>query len=100
MQDLDPERFVEVSWSIKDKQTYSVDLLVICQDKKGVIAELSSVISSMDINISHAEVETTQDLRAICNFRIDVLDLNQFNQVVAALKKVKCVLSIERLRKR
>jgi len=100
LQDLDPERFVEVSWSIKDKQTYSVDLLVICQDKKGVIAELSSVISSMDINISHAEVETTQDLRAICNFRIDVLDLNQFNQVVAALKKVKCVLSIERLRKR
>jgi len=100
LQDLDPERFVEVSWSIKDKQTYSVDLLVICQDKKGVIAELSSVISSMDINISHAEVETTQDLRAICNFRIDVLDLNQFNQVVAALKKVKCVLSIERLKKR
>jgi len=99
LQDLDPERFVEVSWSIKDKQTYSVDMLVICQDKKGVIAELSSVISSMDINISHAEVETTQDLRAICNFRIDVLDLNQFNQVVAALKKVKCVLSIERLKK-
>jgi len=99
LRDLDPERFVEVSWSVKDKQTYSVDLLVVCQDKKGVIAELSSVISAMDINISHAEVETTQDLRAICNFRLDVLDLTQLNQVVAALRKVKCVLSIERLKK-
>jgi (p)ppGpp synthase/HD superfamily hydrolase len=53
----------------------------------------------MDINISHAEVETTPELQAICNFRIEVHDLKQFNQVVAAVKKVKCVISIERLKK-
>ncbi|HON22604.1 MAG TPA: bifunctional (p)ppGpp synthetase/guanosine-3',5'-bis(diphosphate) 3'-pyrophosphohydrolase [Syntrophales bacterium] len=99
LQELDPDRFVEVSWNIKDKQTYPVDMLVICQDKKGVIAEVSSVISALDINISHAEVETTQDLRAICNFRIDVHDLQEFNRVAAAIKKVKCVLSIERMKK-
>ena len=99
LQELDPERFVEVSWNIKDKQTYPVDILVICQDKKGVIAEVSSVISALDINISHAEVETTQDLRAICNFRIEVHDLQEFNRVAAAVKKVKCVLSIERTKK-
>ncbi|MDI9570254.1 MAG: bifunctional (p)ppGpp synthetase/guanosine-3',5'-bis(diphosphate) 3'-pyrophosphohydrolase [Pseudomonadota bacterium] len=99
LQELDAERFVEVSWNIKEKQTYPVDILVICQDKKGVIAEVSSVISSLDINISHAEVETTQDLRAICNFRVDVHDLGEFNRMVAAIKKVKCVLSIERTKK-
>ena len=73
--------------------------MMICKDKKGVIADVSSVISAMDINISHAEVETTPELQAICNFRIDVHDLKQFNQVVAAVKKVKCVISIERLKK-
>ena len=99
VQELDPERVIEVSWNIKDKQTYSVDIRVVCKDKKGVIADVSSVISAMDINISHAEVETTPELQAICNFRIDVHDLKQFNQVVAAVKKVKCVISIERLKK-
>ena len=99
IQELDPERVIEVSWNIKDKQTYSVDIRVVCQDRKGVIAEVSSVISSMDINISHAEVETTPELQAICNFRIEVHDLKEFNQVAAAVKKIKCVISIERLKK-
>jgi len=97
--DMDTERLVEVTWSIREKHTYPVSLRVVCQDKKGILAEISSVIAAMDVNISQAEVEThSTEMQAVCTFRMDVNDLQQFNQVVAALKKITEVLSAERVR--
>jgi (p)ppGpp synthase/HD superfamily hydrolase len=52
----------------------------------------------MDINISHAEIDTRlHDMQAICDFKLDVNDLSQFNQVVSAIKKLKSVISVERI---
>ena len=97
IRDLDPDRMIDVQWSIREKHSYPVGMRVICRDRKGLVAELSSIISSMDINISHAEIETKpHDMQAICNFKLDVSDLNQFNQVLAAVKKLKSVISVER----
>ena len=97
---LDMERIVDVSWNIKEKQTYPVNMRVVCRDKKGLLAEVSTVISSLDINISHAEVDTRPvDMQAILSFKLDVSDLQQFNQVSFAIKKLKSVISVERLRK-
>jgi guanosine-3',5'-bis(diphosphate) 3'-pyrophosphohydrolase len=92
------ERLIDVHWNIKEKQNHLVGMRVICQDKKGLLAELSAVISTLDINISHAEIDTRQqDMQAICDFKLDVMDLNQFNEVVAAMKKLKSVISVERM---
>jgi len=97
---MDPERIVDVQWNIKAKQTYPVNMKVFCKDKKGLLAEVSTVISSLDINISHAEVETRpEDMHAILSFKLDVTDLQQFNQVLLAIRKLKSVISVERVRK-
>jgi GTP pyrophosphokinase len=96
---MDGERIVDVQWNIKEKQTYPVHMRVVCRDKKGLLAEVSTVIASLDINISHAEVETRPaDMQAILSFELDVNDLQQFNQVLAAIKKLKSVISVERVR--
>ncbi|MDO9559677.1 MAG: bifunctional (p)ppGpp synthetase/guanosine-3',5'-bis(diphosphate) 3'-pyrophosphohydrolase [Syntrophales bacterium] len=96
--EFDSERLIDVHWSIKEKQNYPVGMRVICRDKKGLLAELSAVISVLDINISHAEIDTRQhDMQAICEFKLDVMDLDQFNEVVAALKKLNSVISVERV---
>jgi GTP pyrophosphokinase len=97
--DMDSERLVDVQWSIKEKHTYPVDMRVVCRDKKGILAEVSAVISSLDININRAEINTIPDIEAVLEFRIDVNDLAQFNQIVAAIKKLKDVVSVERVRK-
>ena len=100
IEEMDPERIVDVEWNVSKKQTFPVNMMVICSDKKGLLAELSAVISSMDINISHAEIDTKpDDMQAICNFKLDVNDLNQFNQVLNAIKKLKSVRSVERVRR-
>ena len=67
-------------------------------DRKGVLTEVSSVISSFDVNISYAQVETT-DMIATCSFIIDVYDLHQLNSIFSAIRQLKVVRSIERIRK-
>ncbi len=97
--ELDAERIVDVSWSTKSSQTYSVNMVVTCKDKKGILAEISSVISSLDVNISSASVETHKDVRVVCFFRIDVTGLRQLNALTSAIKQVKEVISVERVQK-
>lgn len=95
---LDSDRVVEVDWDTRLKQAYPVQIRVICNDQKGVLTEISSVITSFDVNISFAQVETT-DMIAKCDFIIDVYDTHQLNSIFAAIRQLKIVRSIERLNK-
>ncbi len=97
-QEVDSERLIDVRWDTREKQIYPVHIRVLCGDKKGLLAEVSSVISSKNINIRHAEIDTTPEKSAILDFEIEVNDLKHFNELVSELKKLKSVLSVERMR--
>jgi len=96
--EADTERLIDVRWNIKETHTYPVHIRVNCSDKKGLLSEVSSVISSKDINIINAKIDTTPEKSATCDFEIEVSDLKHFNELVSELKKLKSVLSVERLR--
>ncbi|MBN2254969.1 MAG: bifunctional (p)ppGpp synthetase/guanosine-3',5'-bis(diphosphate) 3'-pyrophosphohydrolase [Deltaproteobacteria bacterium] len=98
IREMDPDRLVDVQWNISQKQAFPVNIRVICYDKRGLLSELSSAISSLGINISSANIDTVRGENATCDFELDVSDLEQFNTLVSALKKLKSVQSVERLR--
>ena len=94
---MDAERIVNVEWNVREENNYPVHIKVVCDDLKGILTEVSSVISAFDINISYAQIETI-DMVATCNFVIDINNLQQLNQVLSAIRQLKFVKSIERLR--
>ncbi|MFA5322849.1 MAG: bifunctional (p)ppGpp synthetase/guanosine-3',5'-bis(diphosphate) 3'-pyrophosphohydrolase, partial [Smithella sp.] len=91
---MDAERIVNVQWSGREEHTYPVQIKVVCDDIKGILTEVSSIISSFDVNISYAQVETI-NLIATCNFVIDINNLHQLNQIISAIKQLKFVKSTE-----
>jgi GTP pyrophosphokinase len=97
VQDMDPERLVDVHWDIREKREYPVQMRIVCHDKKGALADISAAISSLDVNITHAEINTAQDGQAHCEFSVNVIDLNQFNKIIAVIRKLREVISVERL---
>ncbi|MCF8054786.1 MAG: bifunctional (p)ppGpp synthetase/guanosine-3',5'-bis(diphosphate) 3'-pyrophosphohydrolase [Deltaproteobacteria bacterium] len=98
---VEDDRLIELKWTTKEKEVYPVHMRVICRDRKGVLADVSSAITSQDANIAHAQVKTeNKDMEAICTFKIDVHDLEHYRKVVGAVNKLTCVLSVERLRGR
>jgi len=97
IREMDPDRLVDVKWDIREKRDYPVQVRIIGNDKKGFLADVSAAISSVDVNISHAEINTEQAGQAVCDFVVNVNDLQQFNKVIAAVKKLRGVTSVERL---
>ncbi len=98
IQEMDPERLVDVQWNIKEKQAFPINIRVTCLDKRGLLSDLSNVIANLGINISSANIDTIRGENAICDFELDVSDLDQFNTLVSALRRLKSVQSVERLR--
>jgi len=96
--DEDPNRKVDVEWDSTKEYNYPVRIRVDCQDKKGLLAEISNSISSQEANITNARVDTTGEKRAVCTFEMEIQNLNHLKKVIKALEKVKGVNRVERIR--
>ncbi|MCD6490091.1 MAG: bifunctional (p)ppGpp synthetase/guanosine-3',5'-bis(diphosphate) 3'-pyrophosphohydrolase [Thermodesulfobacterium sp.] len=96
LKDLDSERFVEVSWGSYDNKTYPVHLYIICLDRKGLLANISSAISASESNILKAHVKTTSDKKAFFEFYIEVNDKIHLDKIISNIFKVEGVLKVER----
>ncbi len=96
--DEDPNRKVEVEWDSKKGYSYPVRIRIYSDDKKGLLAEISSSIASHEANITNARVETTDDRRAIGTFELQIRDLNHLRKVIKGLEKIKGVHRVERMR--
>ncbi|MBW2064266.1 MAG: bifunctional (p)ppGpp synthetase/guanosine-3',5'-bis(diphosphate) 3'-pyrophosphohydrolase [Deltaproteobacteria bacterium] len=97
VKDADPDRLVEVSWEPSERDIYLAGLKVTSVDKKGILANISAIMSQKDANIIHAEVRTTVDHKGISHFTIEVENYKQLQEIISAIKKVKNVLLVERI---
>src|SRR3990170_3096986 len=95
--DVDPARKIDVAWDRGFKETRPARIEVICADRPGILSSITRSIASSDINISKAEIHSTDDERAIGKFEIAVLDLNQLEGVMKSIKRLKGVISVERV---
>jgi GTP pyrophosphokinase len=80
-----------------DKLTYI--LVTIGQDRPGLLAEISTAISSTSTNIAQAEVKVTEDKRGMNTFVLEVVDLKQLQVAIQAIRRVRGVMGVERIRK-
>ncbi len=95
--DVDPDRLVEVVWEPTDEDVYLARLKVIAVDKRGILADISSIMSQKDANIIQAEVKTTMDKKGVSLFTIEVEDYRHLEDIMGAIKKIREVLIVERL---
>lgn len=93
----DPERLLEVLWE-KDRGTYyPVKVEISSTDDKGMLAQVSTAITSAESNILKAEAYTTLDKKAFYNFTIEVVDIRHLQTVLSGIKKIKGVLQVTRV---
>jgi GTP pyrophosphokinase len=94
----DPERAIDTQWDESCKHVATVPIEVICDDKKGLLANITSSISSTETNIVNAKVRTTPDKKAVSIFEVEINNLEHLESVIHEIKKVKGVLKVTRIR--
>lgn len=98
--ELDQFRKVDVAWTstqASDGQERMVRVRVISHDVPGLLKSMSEVFAVQGINIESAQIRTTKDKKAVCNFEVSVKDATQLNNAIYELQKIKGILGVTRV---
>jgi GTP pyrophosphokinase len=93
---VDNARLVDVEWKQEGEVTYPARLLVESIDKPGILANLSALISSVEVNIRHVEANSTPDKKAHIGFILEVKDKKQLAILMQKIASVDGILRVRR----
>ncbi|HKA15342.1 MAG TPA: bifunctional (p)ppGpp synthetase/guanosine-3',5'-bis(diphosphate) 3'-pyrophosphohydrolase [Myxococcota bacterium] len=98
--ELDPERRIDVAWQpdAGNEAVRKIRMRVRSQDQPGLLAKVTKTISAEGVNIGAAIVTTSPDRLSEQTFDVWVPDVAKLNSVMKEIRKIKGVLSVERLR--
>jgi GTP pyrophosphokinase len=94
---FDPERKIEVEWDgHADQAPYVVKLTMRVEDRKGMLAEISSKVSNINTNITNMEAHAGGDRQARIEMTVEIRDVKHLDKVIKSIKGVEGVLGVER----
>jgi GTP diphosphokinase / guanosine-3',5'-bis(diphosphate) 3'-diphosphatase len=99
------DRRIAVEWSrVGDEsagrpQRYPVKITVFCDDRTGMLKELTAVISEDNTNIRGIETRREESDEAIVEFVVEAQDLHHLNRMVLAIRRVAGVRAVQRTQK-
>ncbi|MGE5630350.1 MAG: RelA/SpoT family protein [Caulobacteraceae bacterium] len=92
----EPDRLIEVEWNSQTKVSYNADVEVRASDRKGLLAEITTIIDESKINITSFHSRTTKDKIAIINFILEITDIEQLNKLIRKFRKIEGVMDVFR----
>jgi GTP pyrophosphokinase len=93
---VDNARLVDVEWKTEGDATSPVRLLIETVDRPGILANLSALISTVNINISEITASSTEDKRAYITFILEVKDKKQLSGLTHKIAQMEGVLKVSR----
>jgi GTP pyrophosphokinase len=93
---VDAERMIEVEWSHDGDATTQTKVFVEGLDKPGILANLSALISSLNVNITSVKADSTTDKRALIELTVEVKDRNQLSGLINKISQMDGVLHVRR----
>ena len=78
---------------------YTVRLSIQVEDRKGMLAAISSQVSAINTNIRTMEATTDQEGRASIEMTVEIQDVKHLDKVIKSIKGVEGVLGVERLQR-
>ena len=88
-------RQIDVAWDAGEGQSFAVRLVVTGEDRTNLLADVSKKISSLGVNIQSGDF-ASEDGLARATFIVEVSNLRELNDVMAAVRNVKSVRSVAR----
>jgi GTP pyrophosphokinase len=99
------DRRIAVEWAkpatigkSNTKATYPVKLTVYCDDRAGMLKQLTAVISDDNTNIRNIEARTA-DSQATIDIVIDIQDVKHLERILAGLRKIPGIRDVQRQNK-
>jgi GTP pyrophosphokinase len=99
------DRRISVEWAraaddtTGKRQTYPVKLTIYCDDRTGMLKELTAIISDENANIRTVDSRPGQNDDAIVEFVVEAEDVRHLTRLVQGLRRVPGVRDVQRSQK-
>jgi GTP pyrophosphokinase len=90
-----PERRVEIDWASEEDSRFLVRLVVEGNDRRGLLSDVASAITSTGTNIQAAEMKAVEGGMSGA-FVVEVQDLAHLKKVIKSIRRVNGLHSVER----
>ena len=93
----DPERRIDVVWDKADGDAFTVCLTMQVEDRRGMLADVTSRIAETRIDIRKVEASSGEDRHGHISVTMDIVDLKHLQKVIKVVRAVPGVLNVERV---
>jgi GTP pyrophosphokinase len=90
----DKERLLQVGWG-KVEHTFPVSVKVKAYDRQGLMVDISTLLTSENVNIADVGVSVNRTL-AVINLVVEVKDLSQLSRILTRIENLPNVLEAHR----
>jgi GTP pyrophosphokinase len=94
----EPERRIDVEWAREGAAAYPVKLTVFCDDRPGMLKQITAIISDENTNIRNIEARTANS-QATIDIVLDIDDLKHLERLITALRQVAGIRDVQRVQK-
>ncbi len=96
----EPERRIDVEWAGDETaaSSYPVKITVFCDDRFGMLKQITAVISDTKTNIRNVEARTSNGQGNI-DVILDIVDLKHLENIITGVRKIPGVHDVQRLQK-
>ncbi|WP_028575786.1 RelA/SpoT family protein [Desulfonatronovibrio hydrogenovorans] len=95
--EMEPERKIEVFWESEMDKSFPAKIKIICQNKKGVLAKISTLLTKEDVNIDSGTFKSNVDGKSELVFTIMVNDSAHLYSSIGRVRKLKEVVEVTRI---
>ena len=93
---LEPERRVDVQWHREARANHSGELEIFCNDKPGMLAEITALCKTRSINIGRMSAQPLPDNKATLRIEVAIRDVAQLKDLMRSLEAIRGVYSVTR----
>jgi GTP pyrophosphokinase len=98
----EPDRRIDVQWGSGDKESqpvsYPVKLTLFCDDRFGMLKQITAVISDQNTNIRNIEARTSNG-QASVDVVLEIADLKHLQTIISGVRQIPGVHDVQRLQK-
>lgn len=94
---MEPERLIEAKWDEVISQSFQATVKIHCENKAGILAEITTLISNMKVPITgaFARVDALTGTADI-TVTIEIKSANELDEVIRKLQSISAIIDIHR----
>lgn len=91
------DRLVKVEWIKTEELFYPVKIKIIADDRPNLVSDIMLIFPSLKITVSAVNARTDKNNIANIDVTISITNLDQLQEIIQKIKKIKSVLIVKRV---